>query len=475
MLLRKDELTAARKLLNLFKINDQPAGEMMPDGEVEIFACIVFKIEPRVACLAPTGYGKSEAVAMGAIVRAWMFHESIIIGSVKFGTSEVIMKKVIAHIFDYDGFISSLVIDKGEELLALKMERRKSNITFKEGGGIKIVSLHGADLDVSQAIGEHAPFIILDESPLLSATKYLQVLKILEGTGRFDQTFLFELGNAINRNHFMRNVKTNPNYLKINISLDQALAEGRLDRQSVEEKRGMPYFEQFYECKFPDEDEIDDKGYRQLLTSDEIENAQVDELAVDAEKSIRLGEDIGAGGDENTYIMRQDMLAWIEGSNRSNDTMTNVTETIKMVETYGETVEEKGEAVIKPKLLQYEDVFIDDIGVGRGCSDRLIELDKMINAINVGLPSTNNTTYKNIKAENYWKLRLWIKAGGKLLRDPHWSQIVEIKYKINSDKVLQIEPKDELKKRTGHSPDYVEGLMLTFSEGSGVPDMRWVN
>ena len=31
-------------------------------------------------------------------MRAWMFHEQIIIGSVKFGTSEVIMKKVIQHL-----------------------------------------------------------------------------------------------------------------------------------------------------------------------------------------------------------------------------------------------------------------------------------------------------------------------------------------------------------------------------------------
>jgi hypothetical protein len=475
MLLKKGELEAARKLLNLFKLNGQPAGEIMSDGEVEIFACVAFKLEPRVACVAPTGYGKSEAVAMGAIIRAWMFHEPIIIGSVKYGTSEVIMKKVITHIFDYDGFISSLVIDKGEELLALKMERRKTNITFKEGGSIKIVSLHGADLDVSQAIGEHAPNIILDESPLLSATKYLQTLKILEGTGPYDETFLFELGNAINRNHFMRNVKTNPKYLKIDISLDQAIAEGRLNQESVDEKRGMPYFEQFYECRFPDEDEIDDKGYRQLVTMSEIEKAQVDEIKLDDKKQIRLGEDIGAGGDENTYIMRQDLIAWVEGSNRSNDTMTNVTETINMVESYGEEVKEKDQTVIKPKLLKYEDVFIDDIGVGRGCSDRLIELDKMINAINVGMPSTNPTTYKNIKAENYWKFRLWIKAGGKLLRDLHWVQLTEIKYKINSDKVLQIEPKDELKKRTGHSPDFAEGLMLTFSEGSGVPEMRWLD
>src|SRR3712207_9004689 len=44
----------------------------------------------------------------------------------------------------------------------------------------------------------------------------------------FPYTTLFRSGNAVNRNHFMHNVKYNPAYLKIDISLEQAIAEGRL-------------------------------------------------------------------------------------------------------------------------------------------------------------------------------------------------------------------------------------------------------
>jgi phage I-like protein len=36
-----------------------------------------------------------------------------------------------------------------------------------------------------------------------------------------------------------------------------------------------------------------------------------------------------------------------------------------------------------------------------------------------------------------------------------------IKYKVSSDKVIQIEPKQQLKARTGKSPDVAEALMLT--------------
>lgn len=52
--------------------------------------------------------------------------------------------------------------------------------------------------------------------------------------------------------------------------------------------------------------------------------------------------------------------------------------------------------------------------------------------------------------------------GGKLLHDDRFRQLTWIKYKVNTDKVLQIEPKEDLKQRTGKSPDFAEAFMLTF-------------
>jgi len=169
-------LKQTRELLNLFEINGKPAGDEMPDGQVEIAAAIAYKLNPRVACLAPTGYGKSEAISMGVILRAVQYREPFVIGSVKYGTSDIIMKKVIEHIFDRDYFIKQLEIDENQSLTELRRERNKSNVNFKQGGGIRIISLFGSEADVSKAIGEHAPNIVLDESPLLVPTKYLQLL-----------------------------------------------------------------------------------------------------------------------------------------------------------------------------------------------------------------------------------------------------------------------------------------------------------
>ena len=188
---------------------------------------------------------------MGVILRVYIYHEPFIIASVKYDTAGIVMKKVIEHLFDCPDLVAELEIDTTKRLSQLKRERTKESINLKSGGAIHIISLFGADADVSAAIGEHSRNVILDESPLLTPSKYLIILKVLEGTGSYDNTFLFELGNAVNRNHFMFNVKSNVNYYKLDISLEQSLREGRLDQRSVDEKRSLPYFEQFYECRFP--------------------------------------------------------------------------------------------------------------------------------------------------------------------------------------------------------------------------------
>ena len=130
------------------------------------------------------------------------------------------------------------------------------------------------------------------------------------------------------------------------------------------------------------------------------------------------------------------------------------------------------------RLLKPEHVYIDDIGIGRGVSDRMQEMrDKEnhtynVNGVSVGEVAEDPTKYKNKKAENYWLARTWLLAGGKLQPAPEWVQLSWIRYKVSTDKVLQTEPKAELKKRTGKSPDYSEAFMLTFSTGAPEPGIR---
>jgi len=57
-----------------------------------------------------------------------------------------------------------------------------------------------------------------------------------------------------------------------------------------------------------------------------------------------------------------------------------------------------------------------------------------------------------------------LENSGTLQQVDKWIQLNWVRYKINTDKVLAIEPKADQKKRTGKSPDFADALMLTFAQ-----------
>ena len=458
-----------QKLNNLFKINGKPAGDQMSDGQILIFCVVALTLSPRVATLAPTGYGKSEAVAMGVVYASCIRKKEFILASVKFGTSGVVMKKVIDHIFDNRIFSQELELDSNEQFDRLRKDRTKQNLSFAGGGKIHIISLFGKDDDASVGIGEHVPNIILDESPLLSDSKYLQVKKILSGTGNRDNTFFFELGNAINRNHFYKNVKHNDDYLVIDISLEQAIAEGRIDPRDVEENRGLPFFEEFWLCKFPEKAEIDKKGYRFLFSEKLITGAMIDQI-LPLKGGLAMGVDVGGGGDSNVGGLHDTRQAWVEFENQTEDTMTNISEIDRVQEKYD------GFKLNTPKdeplKLEDENIFIDDTGIGHGVCDRAVELEKGYNKSIFGAKATDPSRFYNSKAEMYWKFFVFVRDGGKLVAgQKYWlAELSEIKYKTSSDKIIKLEPKEDMKKRTkGKSPDHADAIALSFGTPTDRP------
>ena len=70
--------------------------------------------------------------------------------------------------------------------------------------------------------------------------------------------------------------------------------------------------------------------------------------------------------------------------------------------------------------------------------------------------------FVNSKAEYYWNLRLMVQAGDLLgLTDEKTiGQLTSIKYSHNARGHIEIESKDELRKRGVKSPDRAESLML---------------
>lgn len=207
--------------------------------------------------------------------------------------------------------------------------------------------------------------------------------------------------------------------------------------------------------EFPLKD-VEMDGWIPILSKDEIDLALSDIDDVRHAGINMVGVDVseGGGGDESTIIRRSMNLAEVLFASNRIDNMLLAGEVIVYVEDLD---------------LQYENTSIDKIGVGSGTANRLLEQKKNINAINITVDATDVNSYTNLKAEAYWKLREWVKKGGKLKSSKdkdgkeRWYQLLNVRYKTtDSTGKIMIMPKDLLRRKGIKSPDVAEALMLTF-------------
>lgn len=107
---------------------------------------------------------------------------------------------------------------------------------------------------------------------------------------------------------------------------------------------------------------------------------------------------------------------------------------------------------------------IDDIGVGGGVVDRLKELNLNVTGINVAESAKDNITFINKRAEVWWNVRELFRQD--LIKIPDDEELIAelttMKYKYSSNGRIQIESKDDVKKRTGKSPDKADAFCLAF-------------
>lgn len=82
-----------------------------------------------------------------------------------------------------------------------------------------------------------------------------------------------------------------------------------------------------------------------------------------------------------------------------------------------------------------------------------------------GQAPRDNERFLNARAEWFWGLRERFEAGDiSLDKDEDLAaQLANIKYKFTSWGQIQIESKDDMKRRGVHSPDRADALMLAFA------------
>lgn len=118
--------------------------------------------------------------------------------------------------------------------------------------------------------------------------------------------------------------------------------------------------------------------------------------------------------------------------------------------------------------------FIDTIGEGAGVFSRLRELGhetayscKFSEGANGLHDITEIYTFANMRAYLYWAIRDWLnpKNGFQPAVPPNdlfMQECTEVHWKFQSNGSIIIEAKEEIKKRLGRSPDYLDAVANTF-------------
>lgn len=111
---------------------------------------------------------------------------------------------------------------------------------------------------------------------------------------------------------------------------------------------------------------------------------------------------------------------------------------------------------------QPDAVFID-AGQGGGVIDRLRQLGYDVIEVPFGGKATD-PAYLNKRAEMWFEMREWIKLGGAIPNSVDLKQdLAAPVYWYDAAGRIQLEPKDDIKKRGLPSPDLADALALTFA------------
>lgn len=423
----------------------------LTEGQLQLFEAIYYGDYPWWHVMTTTQYGKSLDAGLAVLLACCTKPMKVAIIAGKKDKAQIIMDYVISHIFDNEYTRACFSVSEGESEEYIRRYRNKSRLTFKLPNGLMSEVFIGSAKD---ALGFGAPNVIIDEAAFVTDTELALVMRMLGAAGKA-KTFLMKIGNPFKRNHFLKSFR-DPMFRKIVIDYEQAIKEGRLTKEFIEVMRKQAFFDILYGVKFPAADAIDSKGYSPLLSEADLDRAYLEDLPMVGDR--RLGIDVAAGGrNYSVIVLRAENAARVLWRADTKDTMIVVTKALELA----------AEHKVPKDALH---LFPDAVGDGKGASDRLAELTGEPIGVNVGNrpeehPDSNDFEDKfNLRAQAYWRLKNWVQSGGKLLGQGTFDELLDIRYKIQSDRKIQIKPKKEMLEDDGiESPDVADALMLTFA------------
>lgn len=210
-----------------------------------------------------------------------------------------------------------------------------------------------------------------------------------------------------------------------------------------------------FECSF------DEPSEDQFMPTSVVNESQAREPRPTGPKLI--GVDVARFGDDRTVVLyrngasllKDDIKTW-----RGLDLMQTAARVAEII------------TARKPDA-----VFVDDVGVGGGVTDRLRQLGFQVIGVNAGSRAFNPDRFINRRAEMWFKMRDWVRDTGSLPHDDLLvSDLTAPSYSYDHSNRIRLESKEDMKKRGLPSPDMGDALALTFAEPVATGDVlkvRW--
>ena len=130
------------------------------------------------------------------------------------------------------------------------------------------------------------------------------------------------------------------------------------------------------------------------------------------------------------------------------------------------TIQLANRVIEKIRAFNSQAVFIDVGNTGGGVIDYLVELGYAIFSVNFGSTSDDIEVYVNKSAEMWGRMREWLKEEVDIPDDSELNDELcgrEYGYTVRKFQI-QLEKKEDMKKRGLKSPDRADALALTFAE-----------
>ena len=189
-------------------------------------------------------------------------------------------------------------------------------------------------------------------------------------------------------------------------------------------------------------------GNRQFISAEDVEEARKRDVDVPYGTAKIISVDVARFGDDKSVIALRHGRKLVELIKfRGLDTMQLSAEVAQIL------------TKAKPDA-----TFVDGVGVGGGVVDRLRQLGFDIIDVNAGASpdSMNKETHLNKRVEMWDRMRQWLKGADIPDDKDLLDDLIGIEYGFDNKMRLQLEKKDDMKKRGLSSPDCADAVSLGF-------------